>query len=268
MSASPSLSRDGWRLALGTLSVFRTAAPIVVDRQVGGRAMAYAPAVGVLLAVTVAGPLALLAELDRPVFLLAIGAVAALAALTRAIHLDGLADVADGLGSGRSNEAARAIMKKSDIGPFGVATLVLVLLAQVGAATQLSAHGWAGAVVIGSALAGSRAVLGWLCGSRFGPASEQGLGSVVIGAVSPRDRLVSLAATALVAAGALTAVATQDVRLALTAAAALVAGQAVAYLLARRCDRRFAGLTGDVLGACVETAFTTALVVTALLAAP
>ena len=55
------------------------------------------------------------------------------AALTRGLHLDGLADTADGLGSGKPAEDALRIMKQSDIGPFGVITLLFVLLAQVAA---------------------------------------------------------------------------------------------------------------------------------------
>ncbi|MGK5554842.1 adenosylcobinamide-GDP ribazoletransferase [Actinomadura kijaniata] len=60
-------------------------------------------------------------------------AVAASAALTRALHLDGLADLADGLGSGKPAAEALAIMKRSDIGPFGVVTLLLALVIQVAA---------------------------------------------------------------------------------------------------------------------------------------
>lgn len=258
------VTRDARRLALGTLSVFPTPAPIAVDRRVGGRAMAYAPAVGAVIAAVVLAPAALLVELDRPVLLVAIGVVAGLGFLTRAIHLDGLADVADGLGSGRGPEAARTIMKRSDIGPFGVVTLMLALLAQVASAAHLLALGWPGAVVVGCAVLASRAVLPWLCGAHFDPASSNGLGAVVAGAVTPTGTVAALGATVAALAAALTVVATQDLRLALLAGAGLVAAQVAAYLLARRCDRRFGGLTGDVLGACVETACVTALVVTAL----
>ena len=85
------------RLALGTLTILPVRPPAVVDRRVAGWAMTLAPLVGVLLAVV---PMALL-EQDGPPLLLAALAVASLAVLSRAIHLDGLADTADGLGSRR-----------------------------------------------------------------------------------------------------------------------------------------------------------------------
>ena len=46
------------------------------------------------------------------------------ALLTRGLHLDGLADTVDALGSYRRGDAALDIMKKPDIGPFGVVALV------------------------------------------------------------------------------------------------------------------------------------------------
>ena len=58
-------------------------------------------------------------------------ALAALALLTRGLHLDGLADTADGLGPLRGRERALQVMHQSDVGPFGVATLVLTLLLQI-----------------------------------------------------------------------------------------------------------------------------------------
>ena len=59
------------------------------------------------------------------------------------LHLDGLADTADGLGSGKPAEDALRIMKQSDIGPFGVITLLFVLLAQVAALCELYGRRWA-----------------------------------------------------------------------------------------------------------------------------
>ena len=49
-------------------------------------------------------------------------AVGSLALLTRGLHLDGLADLADGLASGKPAPAALDIMRRSDIGPLGAVT--------------------------------------------------------------------------------------------------------------------------------------------------
>src|ERR1700736_6269389 len=104
--------------------------------------MAWAPAVGLLLGVIAA---AVLVAVDHPLGagpLTGAGlAVASLALLSRGLHLDGLADLADGLGSGRPAPAALDIMKRSDIGPFGVMTLVLTLLIQVAALARADALG-------------------------------------------------------------------------------------------------------------------------------
>ena len=61
-----------------------------------------------------------------------VGAAAVLLGLTviitRGLHLDGLADTADGLGGGSTPEERLRIMKDSRIGAFGVISLILVLL--------------------------------------------------------------------------------------------------------------------------------------------
>ncbi len=49
--------------------------------------------------------------------------------LTRALHLDGLADLCDALGSGAQGDGFRAILKDSRLGAFGAVGLVLVLAA-------------------------------------------------------------------------------------------------------------------------------------------
>ena len=110
----------------------------------------------------------------------AIGGVATLAAVTRGLHLDGLADTADGLGSAMPAADALRIMKASDIGPFGVITLVLALLGQVLLlASAWGRHGaWYGACAIAVACVVGRLAVTWACrpaSPRHGPtASERG----------------------------------------------------------------------------------------------
>ena len=107
-----------WRRAADDAMPGGDAAP---TRAAAGAAMAWAPAVGLLLGV-IASAVLLLA--DHPLGagpLTASGlAVASLALLTRGLHLDGLADLADGLASGKAAPAALDIMRRSDIGPLGV----------------------------------------------------------------------------------------------------------------------------------------------------
>ncbi|WP_344957450.1 adenosylcobinamide-GDP ribazoletransferase, partial [Actinomadura miaoliensis] len=146
------------RLAVTLLTVVPLPAG-PVDRRTAGRAMLAAPLTGLIVgggaaAVLLAGDLAGLAAPPRAAL-----AVAATAVLTRALHLDGLADLADGLGSRRPADAALDVMKRSDIGPFGVVTLLLALLVQV---TALATAPDAVAAVLVAAVAG-RLALPWAC---------------------------------------------------------------------------------------------------------
>jgi len=234
-----------------------------VDRATARAAMLLAPAVGlvpggaaalVLLAGDALGLSGLLGESL---------AVAATAAVTRALHLDGLADLADGLGSGRPAADALAIMKRSDIGPFGVVTLLLTLLVQV-AAVAAAPHP-ATAMVI-AAVTG-RLALPWACRAGVPSARPGGLGALVAGTVPTRAALVVTAAV-LVAAGAAGAAGSggHDDLLSglLSGLAAVVVGLGAALLVLRHAVRRLDGVTGDVFGALAETAATAALLTLAL----
>ncbi|MFW6775186.1 adenosylcobinamide-GDP ribazoletransferase [Nocardioides sp. CPCC 205120] len=263
---------DAGRLAFGTLSVLPVRPPRRVDGPVGGAAMLLAPVVGVVLAALVAVPAGLLVgALDRPPLLVAVLAVGALALLTRGMHADGLADVADGLGSGRTGEDALAVMKRSDIGPFGVVTLLVALLAQVVAtAVLLGADAQLGAAALGLAVVLGRTTLPWLCTPAYPAARPGGLGALVAGRVErPAAALVVLLVAAGLGAGAwfLTDGDADRTRWLVAAALGFLVGQGCASEVAARCLRRFGGVTGDVYGAAVETAVTATLVVTALVAA-
>jgi len=121
--------RFGWlRLALTTFTIAPVRAP-QVDRVTAGRAMTAAPLMGLLVGlaagVVVAGLRAVFTQPPRLV--VATVAVLVLVLASRALHVDGLADTADALGSYRPADAALALMKNGDVGPFGVVAIVLDL---------------------------------------------------------------------------------------------------------------------------------------------
>ncbi|MEV7285660.1 adenosylcobinamide-GDP ribazoletransferase [Streptomyces sp. NPDC093252] len=251
----------GLRFAFGTLTVL----PVRVtrwDRDAARAGMLCAPLAGLVVGGCAAGVGVLALVLGAGPLLAAVGSAAVPAVLTRGLHLDGLADTADGLGSGRPAEDALRIMKQSDIGPFGVLTLVFVVLAQVAALAALYDGSWArGALAAVVAGAVSRLALTLAARTGVPPARPEGLGAAVAGAV-PLSRALAVAAGVLVAAGAGGALLGPGVllRTVLAVLVALVAAE----LLLRHCVRRFGGVTGDVFGAVAETAGTVVLVVAVL----
>ncbi|MGW0999081.1 adenosylcobinamide-GDP ribazoletransferase [Streptomyces sp. NPDC002523] len=252
---------DGLRFAFGTLTVL----PVRVrrwDRRAARAGMLNAPVAGLVVGGGAAGLGLLLLLLGAGPLLAAVASVAVPAALTRGLHLDGLADTADGLGSGKPAEDALRIMKQSDIGPFGVITLLLVLLAQVAVLAQLYADSWVRggiAAVISAVVA--RLALTLAARTGVPAARPEGLGAAVAGVVPVPGALAVTAAFTIVSAAWGTAFGPLG---ALHAAAAVLLALAAAELLLRRCLRRFGGVTGDVFGALAETAATTALVVLSL----
>ncbi len=154
-----------------------------VTRQTAGAAMAWAPAIGLLLGAIAAAVLTGADHLLGGAPLLAATlAVVTMALLTRGLHLDGLADLADGLGSGKPAAGALEIMRRSDIGPFGVVALVLNLLIQVAALAQAQARGHGPAALMAAAFAG-RLGITWACRRGVRAARQLGLGALVAGTV-------------------------------------------------------------------------------------
>ncbi|MGW7302505.1 adenosylcobinamide-GDP ribazoletransferase [Streptomyces sp. NPDC054829] len=248
----------GLRFAFGTLTVL----PVKVerwDRDAARGGMLCAPAVGLVVGAGAAAVGLTLLYLGAGTLLAAVGSVAVPALLTRGLHLDGIADTADGLGSGKPAEDALRIMKQSDIGPFGVITLLFVLLAQVAALAQVYDDSWArGALAAVVSAVAARLALTLAARTGVPAARPEGLGAAVAGVVPVRSAAVVTAVAALAAAAAGTLFGADD---AVRTALALLAALALAELLLRRCVRRFGGVTGDVFGGLAETAATASLVV-------
>ncbi|MFD9444844.1 adenosylcobinamide-GDP ribazoletransferase [Streptomyces sp. NPDC060006] len=263
---TPEASETPWtaglRFAFGTLTVF----PVKVsrwDREAARTGMLSAPVAGLAVGVLAAASGLFLLLVGAGPLTAAVATAAIPAVLTRGLHLDGLADTADGLGSGRPAEDALRVMKQSDIGPFGVITLVFVLFAQVAALAEAYGSSWvrgALAAVVSATVA--RLALTLAARAGVPAARPEGLGAAVAGAVSPRAALlVAGGVTALVAAGTGAFLGTRG--LVLGVLAVLVAC-GCAELLLRHCVHRFGGITGDVFGGLAETAATAALVVLTL----
>ena len=236
----------GVRLAFTTLTVLPVRGGRV-DRPAAAVAMGVAPAVGAVLGLVLAGILWLLREAHAPGLVAAGVTVAAGALLTRGLHLDGLADTVDALGSYRRGDAALEVMKKSDIGPFGVAAIALTTLIQAGALTAVRP----GAVV--AAWAAGRLAITVACRRGVPAARPEGLGALVAGTVP----VPAAALIAIVVLGAATAATPGRPW---QGPVAVAASLSAVLLLVRHAVRRFGGITGDVLGAAVEVGTTVALV--------
>ena len=223
------------------------------SRAAAGAAMIWAPVIGLLLGCAAAAVLYVFQRFWHAGPLVgATLAIVVLAVLTRGLHLDGLADLADGLGSGQPAAGALDIMRRSDIGPFGVAALVLTVLVQVAALAQADALGRGVTAVIAAAVTG-RLALTWACRTGVPAARGEGLGALVAGTVHP-------AVPALLTVAALAGGFPFNWIFVLAVAAGLAASAAVTMLAVRR----LGGITGDVLGALTEVATAVCLLVLAL----
>jgi adenosylcobinamide-GDP ribazoletransferase len=246
--------RDAWRLAVGTLTAVPVAAPVTVDARTAGRAMLLAPlaVVPLGLAVGVVGWVGLRAGLvPLAVAFLAVGV---LAAGSRALHWDGLADTADGLTASYDRERSLAVMKSGTSGPAGVVAVVVVLGVQAAALSRLLASD-RGIVLAAFVVCASRVALTLTCMRGVPPARLDGLGLPHAGTV-PRPAAAACWLVVLAATGALADWAGGDWWRGVLAV--LLAGLVVGLLL-RRVVRRFGGVTGDVYGAAIELALATLL---------
>jgi adenosylcobinamide-GDP ribazoletransferase len=223
----------------------RDAVGFLTRLPVGGgaltpRAAPWFGVVGAALGALVGGAAVGLAELVPPLVAGAL-AVALELVLTGALHVDGLADSADGLG-GRDRERALAIMRDHSVGAYGASALALDLLIKAAALGALAERGEILPVIAAFAVARAAPLP---LAAALPYARPEGTGRAL-------DGLPPLAA----GAGVLIAAAIALVAPATIAAAVVVTG--AVWWLARR---RLAGVTGDVMGAAVELAAAAALVV-------
>ena len=224
--------------------------------------MAYFPLVGAAIGCAV-GLTWRRARRSFPPLLSATLSVAADCAVTGALHLDGLADTADGLLAHVPTKDRLEIMAEPGVGSFAAVALGMALLTRAAALAALEPS----PLLLGALYCSSRSVM--VVASRSLPyARPEGLVSAFLpGTDGPETEGAaqshtdwSLVAGVIGAAGALglaTAVAGRR------GAAAVIAGWGAAAVVLESARRRLGGYTGDVLGAAGVTCEIAGLVVAA-----
>ncbi len=251
-----------WRAAVSTFTILPARGPEAIGPDLARRIALWLPAVGCLLAVPAAGIVLGVEAGGGSVPRRLLGAtlaIAALGVLTGALHLDGLADTADGLGSRKPAGHALDVMRRSDTGPMGVAALVLTLLVQVTALAALAPAWLAAAALVTAAITSRVAVL---LATGAPAARNEGFGALIAGTAGPATRW--LAGALLLAAAGTAGAAAGGLALAIRGLATVACGLAAAAALRWLACRRLGGMTGDVYGALIELSTATVLLVAAL----
>ncbi|WP_426609921.1 adenosylcobinamide-GDP ribazoletransferase [Bradyrhizobium sp. McL0616] len=225
------------RIATSFVTIF----PVGSSKPAGDGAIARAtwalPVAGLLVALAGAAAYAIARKLGLTPGPAALLALAATTLITGALHEDGLADAADGLGGGRTRERKLEIMHDSRIGSYGVCALILSFGLRWSALAAI-ANPWAVTLALASAHVAARAGVPAFM-SLVPPARPDGLSA---SAGAPPGRSVAIAF----------GLGTLCLALALgpgKALVGLVLLSLAGLILARLAIRQIGGQTGDVLGA-------------------
>jgi len=222
-------------LALQFLTILPTPRLKPATPSALGKSLSFYPLVGLILG-------GLLAALNYglgyilPPLVSAVLLVGALALLTGAHHLDGLADTGDGMTAGKSKEERLELMSAPGVGAFGIVGVVIVVLLK--AVTLSTVLGWPALVVM--PIVGRWLAVGALCLFPYAKAEGMGRGYKL---GSRWYDLVLATATAALAAW-----------LVFGWAGLVVVGltAALMYGFAAYLKSKLGGLTGDSYGAVIE----------------
>lgn len=251
---------DGLKLAFGTLTAIPVPVPTRIDQRVAGRAITLAPLTQLPLALLLLLWGWVVQEAPVPPLMAATAALVAITLATRGMHLDGLADTADGLSASYDRTKALDVMRRGNIGPSGVAAVVLVLLVETAALVSLLSSG-TGVVLVCLSLLASRQILAWGCAAGVPSARPEGMGATFAGSV--HRGVVGLGFLLLLGVASLASQWSGSPWW--TGPVALGAAALGGVAVIRRATGRFGGITGDVLGTVIEVSFASALTASALL---
>jgi adenosylcobinamide-GDP ribazoletransferase len=238
------------RLATGLLTRVPMPHPDGAMPANPARAQRAFPLVGALIGLAVGLVDRSLLAIGIPALAAAALALGAGAALTGALHEDGLADVGDGFGGGRDRAAKLSIMRDSRLGTYGALVLLVGFSARLSALASLPVAAIVPGLVVAHTL--GRAAIPVLAAS-MPFARDDGLGKSA-GRPETPSAITAVMIAVVVALLCLPA------KTALLAVAVTALGAAAMAVLAWR---QIGGVTGDVFGAVEQVAETAVLLVLA-----
>jgi len=225
--------------ALGLLTIAPVPSRATSDALALRRSLPFFPAVGLVLGLGAGGAYWVGARVWAPIAGCALAIVFS-AAVTGNLHLDGLADTADGVFGGSSREHRLLIMRDSRVGTHGVVAVVSALLLKLLFLWAVPPQARVAALVLSAAVGRYSAVYAATLYpyARPGP----GTGRAFAEQALPRD--LAWASTVVLAAS--------FALLGLVGAASLVGGILTTAIAAGFINKRLGGMTGDTYGALVE----------------
>ena len=224
------------RAAIGFLTIL----PVSPPASALARAQSWFPAVGLLLGGMLAFLDLALRALHLPVLLNSALLITALAALTRALHLDGFMDTCDALLGGFDRGRRLEILRDPHVGAFAVVGVVCLLLVKLAALAVLPEGSRTWVLILFPCLSRAAMVLTM---ERFPYARPEGLGTPFArrGGIGPWLGVLAAAGAAVALAG-------------LPGLALAALAGAVAWVVGAWATRLLGGVTGDIYGAVTETA--------------
>lgn len=212
-----------------------------VNDKITANSMIFFPVAGLFIGFFLIGTDRVLSILNLSDFASNIILVITLIIITGGMHLDGLSDTADAFLSGKPKEEMLLIMRDSHAGVMGVLSLIGIILLKIGLLYSLNPAVKANALVLMCVLSRWSAVLSIFL---FPYARQDGKARVFINAINPKIFIFSTLLAALFA------YLIWQIRALLVMSIIAV----LVYIGGKFVSKKLGGITGDTLGATVETA--------------
>lgn len=231
---------DEFPLAVSFLTILPVIDRSPASEETVAGSLTWFPLVGFLLGLALVGEDWILAHIFAQV-IRSVLIVISLTVVTGAVHLDGLADMADALGAGRDRDRALDILRDSRVGTFGASAIFFDLTLKILALSTLAGHRRYAALIVAPMLAR------WampLIAAGLPYLRESGSGSALLSGSNLGRRASVVAVFTLVVMLMLGAM--RPIALATAVAIAIVLAMRLFY------RRWLGGVTGDLIGACGE----------------